>query len=98
MWRAVNYFEDHSDTNERQWENAKFVGSCTAGKGISKVYQQDQDRRQKDRDEKFARKDTLLRQVLLGEAVESTTQQGQAQVMVSAQTVDALATQLESSL
>ena len=98
MWRAVNYFEDRNDQHERDWENAKFVGSCMAGKGISKVYQQDTERREKDRDAKFARKDKLLREVLLGEKSQDTTKQGQAAVMTAAHTVEELATQLEMDL
>ena len=98
VWRAINYFEDRNDQNEREWENAKFIGSCTAGKGISKVYQQDTDRRQKDKDQKFARKDEILRSILLGEKIEETASQAQGHIVVGAQTVEELATQLESDL
>lgn len=97
-WRAINYYEDRHEQSERDWENAKFVGSCMAGKGLSKVYQQDNDRRQKEKAEKTARKDKILRQVLLGEkqVVEGRTLHGA--VLTGAHTVEELANQLEKDL
>jgi len=97
-WKAINYFDDRNEQNEREWENAKFVGSCMAGKGISKIYQQDTDRRQKEKDERFSRKDKLLRAVLLGEKEAEKKHQGQGEVMIAARSVDELASQLERDL
>jgi hypothetical protein len=98
VWRALNYFEDRNDQHEREWENAKFVGGCMAGKGISKIYTQDNDRRQKEKEERLARKDKLLRQVILGEDVEETAQQFQGAVVLAARSVDELAEQLQHDL
>ena len=97
VWRALNYYDDRNDQHERDWENAKFVGSCMAGKGISKVYSQDSTRREKDRDERLARKDRILREILLGEKTEDA-QQGQGAVMIAPRSVDELAKQLEKDL
>jgi hypothetical protein len=97
IWRALNKIEDINDLQEQSWEHAKFVGSCSAGKGISKVYQQDNDRRTKAKAEQFARKDKLLRQVLSGEKSDERVEQGGA-VMVTARTVEDLAAQLEADL
>lgn len=97
-WRALNSFEDRHDDIERAWENAKFVGSCFAGKGIQKVYQQDTDRRKKEKDDRFARKDRVLRQVLLGEKFEGASKQLQGAVVKGAQTVEELAQQLQGDL
>ncbi len=97
-WRALNYYEDLHDTTEREWENAKFVGSCFAGKGLQKIYQQDNDRRQKEREDRFARKDRLLRQVLLGEKQGDKIKQLHGAVLTGAHTVEELAKQLESDL
>ena len=98
-WRAFNLYEDRHELAEREWENAKFVGACFAGKGIQKVYNQDNTRRQKEKEDRLARKDRLLRHVLLGSSLETDTQEVQGgQVMQVARTVEQLADQLEKSL
>ncbi len=97
-WRAINYYEDLHEATERDWENAKFVGSCMAGKSIQKVYQQDGDRRQKEKEARFARKDLLLRQVLFGEKLDPKAKQLQGAVLTGAHSVEELAAQLESDL
>jgi len=98
VWRALNFYEDQQDLIEREWDNAKFVGSCFAGKGISKVYSQDNDRRRKIKEEKISRRDRILRHVLFGEDLnDKKTQKGSA-VMVTAKTTEELAEQLEKSL
>lgn len=97
-WRAVNYYDDLHDTSEREWDNAKFIGSCFAGKGVQKVYQQDTDRRQKEKEERFARKDRLLRQVLLGEKQDDKAKQLHGAVLTGAHSVEELAEQLEKDL
>jgi hypothetical protein len=96
MWRALNYYEDMEYENERDWENAKFVGSCFAGKGLTKIYSQDTRRRDAEREEKAARKDRLLRHVLLGEPLEASSVDGV--VVKVAHTVEELAHQLEADL
>ncbi len=97
-WRAINYYEDLHEAGEREWENAKFIGSCFAGKGIQKIYHQDTERRQKEREERFARKDKLLRQVMLGEKPDEKSKQFQGAVLTSRTTVEELAEQLEGDL
>jgi len=96
-WRSINYYEDLYEQMERDWENAKFIGSCFAGKGIQKVYNQDQERRRKRKEDIFARKDAIIRLALFGEDVTDQQQQGRA-VMVSARTTEDLSTQLERDL
>ena len=98
VWRALNYFEDRNEEHEREWENAKFVGSCMAGKGISKVYNQDTDRRTKAKEERLARKDKVLRQVLLGERPDEAQKQFPGAIVTVAKTVEDLASQLERDL
>lgn len=97
-WRAINQFEDLRDQYEREWENAKFIGSCMAGKGISKVYQQDNERRQKEKEARFARKDAILREIILGENVVGENRQKNGAVMVVAHTAEELAEQLTKDL
>ena len=96
-WRALNTFEDTKEVIEREWENAKFVGSCFAGKGISKVYNQDNKRRQDEAEARVSRKDSLLRHVLLGTPMAEAETKG-GQVVYVAKTVDQLADQLSKSL
>ena len=97
-WRAVNYYEDLRLQHDSEWDNAKFVGGCFAGKGIQKVYNQDRQRKQKEREEKINRKDQLLRHILLGDPLESDKKYGGAQVVVVASTVEELADQVQRSI
>jgi hypothetical protein len=97
-WRALNHFEDRNEEIERNWENAKFVGSCFAGKSLQKVYHQDTERRRKEKEERFTRKDKVLRQVLMGEKPQENVFQIQGAVVTSARTAEELASQLEKDL
>lgn len=96
-WRALNQYEDLKDAAEREWDNAKFIGSCFAGKEIRKIYNQDKDRRLKERQEKINRRDKVIRQVVLRESPEEAEVQGRY-VMKVARTSDELAAQLQQSL
>jgi hypothetical protein len=96
-WRSINYYEDIYEQTERDWEHAKFVGSCFAGKGIQKVYTQDQDRRRKRKEDIFSRKDAILRYALFGDDLSDKKQQGHA-VVLAARTTEELSTQLEKDL
>jgi len=93
-WRAINHYEDLKETAEREWENAKFVASAMAGKGMNRVHSQDKRRRSREREERIERRDKILRFALLGESMEK--QKG-APVLV-ARTVEELQTQLEKDL
>lgn len=94
-WRAVNYYEDQKETAEREWENAKFVASSMAGKGMSRVHGQDKTRREKERNERVERRDKILRFALLGESMDTDSK---ATPIIVARTVEDLAKQLESDL
>lgn len=98
LWRALNQVEDRNESYEREWENSKFIGSCFAGKGISKIYDQDNDRRRKDREERSSRKDRILREVVLGEKPEANVLTIPGAQITGARTVEELATQLEKDL
>lgn len=97
VWRALNYYDDLRESAEREWDNAKFIGSCFAGKEIRKIYSQDKDRRQKEREERIKRRDQLIRQVVLRESPEETERKGRY-VMKVARSVEELADQLEKDL
>jgi len=97
VWRALNYYDDLREQAEREWDNAKFVGSCFAGKSLQKVYNQDKDRRQKEREARVQRRDQLIRQVVLREDPEKTKESSRY-VMQVARSVEELADQLEKNL
>jgi hypothetical protein len=98
VWQAINHIEDRNETYEREWEYSKFVGSCFAGKGIQKVYNQDSARRRQEREDRMTRKDKVLRQWVLGEDVEDGIVKGPGVVMAVARTVEELTTQLEHDI
>jgi hypothetical protein len=98
MWRALNQYEDLNMRFERDWENAKFVGSCFAGKGLSKVYSQDNRRRKKETEDKISRRDRLLRHVFEGAPLEDKSTYRDGRVVMAARTVEELAEQVERDL
>lgn len=97
IWRALNHIEDLNDAQENSWDHAKFIGSCFAGKGISKVYQQDTQRKKQAKEERLARKDKILREILFGEKTHEVAQLGRA-VLVGPKTVEELARQVQNDL
>ncbi len=98
IWRALNRIEDTKEALEHEWEHAKFIGSCSAGKGIQKVYQRDVERRRTERDEQLSRKDSVLRHVLLGEPLRTNSSLKSGAVWVTARTVEELNEQLKRDL
>jgi len=98
VWRALNHYEDIRNRQEVDWENAKFIGGCFAGKGIQKIYNRDNDRRTKERQEKWSKKDRIVRHVVLGEPLEKEGRFDGSQIVQVASTVEELADQVEKSL
>jgi hypothetical protein len=95
-WRALNYFNDVKEQTEREWDDAKFIASSMAGKGMSRVHQQDRERRRKEVQERIERKDRILRFAILGEPIDSTTKGSVP--MKTASTFEELQDQLERDL
>lgn len=95
-WRAINFAEDTKESAEREWENAKFVASSMAGKGIDRIHSSDKRRRQKERDLRLEARDKIIRSAIFGEEFESETKDGRP--MQVARTVEELADQLERDL
>jgi hypothetical protein len=48
-WTALNHLIDRQEDFDRDWQNAKFIGSCFAGKGIRAIEEKDRGRREKER-------------------------------------------------
>jgi hypothetical protein len=98
-WRAVNYYEDTRETTEREWENAKFIAGAFAGaKGLSSVNSQDKQRREKDSNDRVARRDKILRAIVLGESYDGDGEAKKGAPVKVARTVEELADQLEKDL
>lgn len=98
LWRAINNVEDRNEEHEREWENSKFIGSCFAGKGVSKLYNQDTERRRKEKEERGSRKDRILREIVLGERQKANFTRIPGAIIMQPKTVDELADQLEKDL
>jgi len=97
-WRAINYFEDQQEQIEREWENTKFVAGAFAGsKGLAPINNRDKQRRERERNDRLARRDRLLRAALLNESLTSSTAKAGSPTQV-ARTVEELAEQLENDL
>jgi hypothetical protein len=97
VWRALNYFEDLGDLAEKDWDNAKFIGSCFAGKEIKKIYNQDKERKRKEREARIERKDRVIRSVALGEDLNAPAARAGVRMIV-ARTTEELKSQLENDL
>jgi hypothetical protein len=48
-WIALNNIIDRNEEMERDWQNAKFIGSCFAGKGVRAIEEKDKIRRERER-------------------------------------------------
>lgn len=59
-WTALNRLLDEKETVEREWTNAKFIGSCFAGKGVRAIDERDRSRRERDRVDREERKMEVL--------------------------------------
>ncbi len=95
-WRALNYYEDLKDQAELDWENAMFIASSMAGKGMNRVRSQNKRRQEQEREGRLERRDKILRFAVLGEPM---NQPGDKRVpVVAARTVEELALQLERDL
>lgn len=64
MWTAVNRIIDRRDDMEKDWQNAKFVGSCFAGKGIRSIDEKDKMRHERERIEREEQKISVLHDYL----------------------------------
>lgn len=49
MWTALSQILERRDEIERDWQHAKFIGSCFAGKGIRAIDERDRGRLEKER-------------------------------------------------
>ena len=83
-WRLLNSYQDMREAYDRDWDNAKFIGSCFAGKEIKKVYNQDKQRKKAEKSDQYAQKDKIIQKALLGVDVKDATQtRGRIQMAVT---------------
>lgn len=59
-WTAMNRLIDRRESMEREWSNAKFIGSCFAGKGIRSIDEKDKSRLERERIDREELKMKLL--------------------------------------
>ncbi len=50
-WTALNRLVDYKEDMEREWSNAKFIGSCFAGKGVRPIDERDRARKEREKTE-----------------------------------------------
>lgn len=108
-WTSLNHLQDMKEEIERDWNNAKFVGSCFNSKGVRSLEEKDRGRREKERQDSDDLKIKVLYRYLnrdeRGNSIEPddvmTLPDGRKVTVEKreiAQTVDELARQLSSSL
>jgi hypothetical protein len=51
-WTALNRMIDRREEMEKDWTNAKFIGSCFAGKGVRQIDERDKARHETERTER----------------------------------------------
>lgn len=98
IWTALNRIEDRRDSLEQDWEHAKFIGSCFGNKGVQKVYRQDARRKREEREERLAKKDSVLKHILLGEPLRDGAHVRDGVVWVTARTNEELIDQMNKDL
>lgn len=60
LWTAVNRIQDRREEMDRDWSNAKFIGSCFAGKGVIAIDERDKARADRERVDREERKIEVL--------------------------------------
>ncbi len=65
-WSALNRIEDRREEAEKDWSNAKFIGSCFAGKGVRSVDERDKARANTEKQKLEDLKLRVLRDYLNG--------------------------------
>jgi|SRR6478609_2913710 len=95
-WRAINHYADLKEQAEREWENAKFIASSMAGKGMVRIHNQDKRRREQEAKDQIERRDKIIRFALLGESMD--TKGSQLGPIKVARTVEELNRQLQHDL
>lgn len=108
-WTALNEVLDKKETTEIDWNHAKFIGSCFAGKGMASIDEQDKARRNREKQELDELKMKVLNEYMnssrgkVSEMNESTVSlpDGRRAVVegrFKAESVEELADQLSSAL
>lgn len=64
MWTSLNNIYDRKDDYEMAWQNAKFIGSCSATKGIRSIDERDKSRAERERTEREELKMKVLKNYL----------------------------------
>jgi len=108
-WVAINDVLDKKEEIEVNWNHAKFIGSCFAGKGMVTIDEQDKARRNREQQEFEERKMKILREYMsLSDGKEIVSDEGTATLpdgrravvdgRFKAESVEELADQLSAAL
>jgi hypothetical protein len=109
-WVALNNIIDIQEDTERDWQHAKFIGSCMAGKGMRSVEEKDRGRREKERTDREDLKMKVLYTYLNRKVGKDVKDEEPVQVQLpdgrfahvakrfKAETAEELAAQLSASL
>lgn len=107
-WLAISRMMDKREVYDHEWSNAKFIGSCFAGKGIRAIDEKDKSRTEKERTEREELKAKVLYEYLnRGTAKEGPAldtyrlpdgRTAKVESRFKADTVEELAKELESAL
>jgi hypothetical protein len=108
-WVAMNEAIDRKEEIESDWNHAKFVGSCFAGKGMISIEEQDKARKSREKQEMEENKMRVLREYVdssFGKQIDSnqgtvSLPDGRRAVVTGrfkAETAEELADQLSSAL
>jgi hypothetical protein len=109
-WTSLNRILDEKERMERDWVNAKFIGSCFAGKGIRQIDERDKMQKEKERIELEEKKMKVLYTYLNRKAGKTEQEELESKVQLpdgrmasvhkkfQAESVEELAEQLSASL
>lgn len=64
MWTALNKIYDRKEQDEKDWQNAKFIGGCFAGKALRSLDDRDKMRFEREKKDKEELKIKVLKQYL----------------------------------
>jgi len=77
-WTSLNRLMDSREAMERDWTNAKFIGSCFAGKGVRSIDEKDRARAAREK----AELEELKMKVLYGYLNRSGAEQKEAEIVL----------------
>ena len=94
MWTAYNVIEDWREEDTNAWDQAKFIASAMAPKGVNKIISRDKSARMEERDRRQAVQDRFFYEAVGVLDAEGRDQRGNKQFIIKASTPDELAEEM----